>query len=68
MRKKIYLAVLLITLSGSSSLQALSATDKFIVNHGVSACNGEGPNCENFIDIANQLHERDFDGPSITFE
>ena len=68
MSKKIYLAVLLITLSGSSYLQALSATDKFIVNHGVSACNGEGPNCEDFIDMATQLNERAFDGPSLTFE
>lgn len=68
-KKIIYLAILLIGWSGSSYLQALSETSKFIVNHGVSACNGESPNCEDFIDRANQLtNERAFDEPSITFE
>jgi hypothetical protein len=66
--KIIYAALLGMTLMGTPTVYALSPTDKFIVNHGVSACNGEGPNCQAFMDIAYQINNEPSDLPSITFE
>jgi hypothetical protein len=66
--KIIFATLFAVTLVGSSTADALSPVDKFIVNHGVSACNGEGPNCEDFMDIAHQLNNEPYDLPSITFE
>lgn len=66
--KIIYAALLGVMLVGFPKAYALSPTDKFIVNHGVSACNGEGPNCEAFMDIAHQINNEPYDLPSITFE
>lgn len=36
---------------------ALNNIDKFIVNNGVSACNGEGPNCRDFYRKAVELND-----------
>ena len=51
--------ILLITiiLGFNKSLSALNDIDKFILNHGVSDCNGESPNCNDFYTRAVELND-----------
>ena len=41
----------------STNLSALNDIDKFILNHGVSDCNGESPNCNDFYTRAVELND-----------
>lgn len=68
-KKIMHLTVLFVVWSSHSDLEALNASDKFFVNHGLSDCNGESPRCGYFMDLANQRdNELNYDIPSITFE
>lgn len=58
--------ILFVSVSGGS--QALNPIDKFIVNHGVSDCNGESPNCNDFYERAVELNDdRSPVSPEIRF-
>jgi hypothetical protein len=55
MFKKITLLIILLNLNNNAD--ALNNIDKFILNHGVSACNGESPNCKDFYNKAVELND-----------
>lgn len=56
LKKLIFLtALFLIESKGVEALK--NSIDNFILNHGVSACNGESPNCNDFYTRAVELND-----------
>ena len=56
MLKNSALAIIILMILDQST-NALNNIDKFILNNGVSACNGESPNCKNFYRKAVELND-----------
>lgn len=54
-RASLLFAILLLNLTQGAN--ALNNIDKFIVNNGTSACNGESPNCQDFYRKAVELND-----------
>jgi hypothetical protein len=58
--KLMFKAIILISisfLSLTTNGHALNSISKFIVNHGVSDCNGESPDCRDFYTRAVELND-----------
>ncbi|MBA3813282.1 MAG: hypothetical protein H0X26_02125 [Alphaproteobacteria bacterium] len=65
--KSIFLMILLLTFNGNG--YALNGIDKYILNNGVNACNGESPNCNDFYTRAVQLNDyKEPISPALDFD
>ena len=61
--------MLLILLGVNESIMALNRIDNYILNHGVTACNGESPNCNDFYTRAVELNDyKEPISPELTIE
>lgn len=49
--------LIIILFNFSYNVNALNRIDKYILNNGVSACNGESPNCRDFYTKAIELND-----------
>jgi hypothetical protein len=59
----------MILLGVNESVMALNRIDKYILNHGVTVCNGEGPDCNDFYTRAVALNDyREPISPELTIE
>ncbi len=67
LKKIIFLSAFFIILSKNA--EALNPISEYYLNHGVTACNGESPNCNNFMRKATELNDwREPISPEIRFD
>lgn len=67
LKKIIFLSFCFLLLNKNAG--ALNAIDKFILNHGVSACNGESRDCNDFYRQSVELNDWKAPiSPEIRFE